>query len=115
MSNVLKYKGYIGSVEFEPDDMVFHGKLEGITDLVTFEGDNVQELVQAFKDSVDEYLELCKEVGKEPMKPFKGSFNVRVGKELHKKAFQVATTRHISLNQLVQEALEKEVKGFEHA
>ena len=109
MKDVLAYKGFIGSVHFSAEDAVFHGKIEGITDLVTFEGQSVKKLVKAFHDAVDDYLTLCKEAGKEPLRSCKGSFNVRVPSELHIIAMQQATRIGISLNQFVQKALEKAV------
>lgn len=109
MKDVLTYKGFIGSVHFSAEDKVFHGKLEGITDLVSFEGRSVNELIKAFHEAVDDYIALCKETGKEPIKSCKGSFNVRVPSELHTKAIQQASMLGISLNQLVQKAMEKAV------
>lgn len=73
MKNTLKYKGFIGSVDFSAEDMVFHGKLEGNTDLVTFEAETVADLKASFEEAVDDYFEFCREVGKEPMRPFKDS------------------------------------------
>jgi predicted HicB family RNase H-like nuclease len=109
MKDILTYKDFIGSVHFSAEDRVFHGKIEGITDLVTFEGKNVDELIKAFHEAVDDYIALCKEAGKEPLKSCKGSFNVRVPSELHMKAIKQATVLGISLNQLVQKAIEKAV------
>lgn len=109
MKDVLTYKDFIGSVHFSAEDKVFHGKIEGITDLATFEGKSVEELVKAFHDAVDDYISLCKEADKEPLKSCKGSFNVRVPSELHMKAIKQATVLGISLNQLVQKAIEKTV------
>lgn len=101
----MKYNGFIGSVNYSDDDEVFHGKLECITDLVTYEGTTVQELKQAFHEAVDGYVAFCKEVGKPPQKPFKGLFNVRVKPELHQKVAFISLERGISLNQVVSEAL----------
>ena len=56
MKDVLNYKGFIGSVQFSADDTVFYGKVEGINDLVTFEGGAVKELTDAFQYAVDEYI-----------------------------------------------------------
>jgi len=106
MKDILTYKGFIGSVHFSAEDVVFHGKIEGITDLVTFEGQSVNELVKAFHDAVDDYIALCKETGKEPLKSCKGSFNVRLPSELHVTATQQAAKLGISLNQFVQKAME---------
>ncbi len=107
MENVLTHQEFIGSVRFSPTDKVFHGKIEFIDDLVTFEGTTVDELENAFKEAVEDYLEICKMTGKKPLKSFKGSFNVRINPELHRKAAQVSLSKGISLNQLVADALEK--------
>ena len=109
MKDVLTYKDFTGSVHFSAADKVFHGKIEGISDLIMFEGQSVAELTTAFHEAVEDYLELCKEVGKEPEKSYKGSFNVRVSFDLHRKAVEKAIRLGISLNQLVQKALEEKV------
>ncbi|MDO8446797.1 MAG: type II toxin-antitoxin system HicB family antitoxin [Deltaproteobacteria bacterium] len=109
MKDVLIYKDFTGSVHFSAADEVFHGKIEGIRDLILFEGQSVAELTTAFHEAVEDYLELCKEVGKEPEKSYKGSFNVRVPLDLHRKAVEKAIRLGISLNQLVQKALEEKV------
>lgn len=111
MKDALTYMGFIGSVHFSAEDAVFHGKLEGIDDLVTFEGSSVQELVKAFHAEVDDYLALCKRLGKQPHKSFKGSFNVRISPDIHRKAALKAAMMGVSLNQLIQKAVEKEVEA----
>lgn len=109
MSDVMTYKGYIGSVHYSEEEEVFHGKIEAINDLIMFEGTSVKELKKAFHEAVDDYLETCKEIGREPQRPFKGSFNVRIPSDLHRKAAAKATVMGVSLNQLVQKALEEKV------
>lgn len=109
MKDVLTYKGFIGTVHFSAEDKVFHGKIEGIDDLVTFEGHSVEELIKAFHNEVDDYIALCKEMGKEPIRSYKGSFNVRISPEMHRKAVERATKKGLSLNQFVQKAIEKEL------
>jgi predicted HicB family RNase H-like nuclease len=106
MSDTMEYKGYIGSVHYSAPDEVFHGKLEGIRDLVTYEGIDVKGLKSAFVEAVDDYLSTCKAKKKEPDTPFKGTFNVRVGTELHKKAALFAAEHNRKLNSVVSEALE---------
>jgi predicted HicB family RNase H-like nuclease len=106
---VITYKEYIATIHFASEDEVFYGKVEGINDLVSFEGRSVDELKQALKEAVEDYLESCKNSGKNPEKSFKGSFNIRLTPELHKKAYETAKWRKISLNKLVQQALEKEL------
>jgi predicted HicB family RNase H-like nuclease len=107
--NYLHYKDYIGSVEFSEVDAVFHGKVVGVKSLISFEGDSVSAIIEDFHNAIDEYLEFCAETGKQPEKPFKGSFNVRIGTDLHRKAALAAFARGISLNTLVEDAIKQTV------
>ena len=109
MKDVMQYKSFIGCVHFNADDEIFYGKIEGINDLVTFEGESVKKLKKAFEEAVEDYLQLCEQVGKPALKSYKGSFNVRMSPELHRQTVQKALKSGISLNQLIQKALEKEV------
>ncbi|MBT7155803.1 MAG: type II toxin-antitoxin system HicB family antitoxin [Deltaproteobacteria bacterium] len=83
MDNVLKYKGYTGSVEFSADDNVFHGRVLGIKDMISFEGAAVEELKKDFHNGIDHYLEVCEKVGDKPEKPFSGKFVLRIPSDLH--------------------------------
>ena len=105
MNNYLTYEGYLGTVLFSAEDEVFYGKVYGINDLITFEGKSVKELKKAFEESIDDYLESCKALGKEPNKIFKGSFNIRISTELHRKAALISTKKNISLNDFVKKAI----------
>lgn len=105
MKDMMAYKGYRGSVRYSSEDRLFFGKIEYLRSLVTFEGKDVDSLEQAFRDSVDAYLHTCAELGVPPEVPFKGSFNIRTGPELHRRATEYASTHDKSLNQLVSEAL----------
>jgi len=105
MTDKLKYKEFIGTVHFSTSDEVFFGKIEGVNDLVTFEAETFPKLKKAFKEAVEDYLDLCKETGKEVFKSFKGSFNIRLNPELHSKLFENATLEGKTLNQYVKEAI----------
>ena len=61
MSNVLEYKGYVGSIEFSEEDCIFFGKVQGIRSLISYEGESAKELVEDFHTAVDDYLKLCEE------------------------------------------------------
>ena len=111
MKNTLKYKGFIASVSFEDQDNILFGKIEGINDLIMFEGESVTEIKQMFREAVDEYIESCKHFNKPLLKSFKGSFNVRVKPDLHQQAAMLAKMQGISLNQLVQKAIEREIQA----
>lgn len=109
MKNILHYKGFIGSLHYSSQDDCFHGRIEGIDDLVTFEGRSVDELKKDFKKAVEDYIKLCRAAGKLPQKSYTGSFNIRITSDLHKKAVQKSVIEGISLNQLVRRAIEKEL------
>ena len=109
MKNTMTYKGYNGSVEFDQSEPVFFGKVLFIRALISYEGDTATELLQSFHDAVDDYLEMCNQENIQPEKPFKGTFNVRVGEAIHEQAVVIATERNISLNELVKTALTNEI------
>ena len=107
MSQTLEYKGYNGSVLYSAADKVLHGRVIGIRDAVTYEGTDVRSLDKNFRAAVDEYLSFCKQEGKTPDTSFRGSFNVRLGHELHKRAALYAEEHERTLNAMVHDALEK--------
>lgn len=106
MKNVLEYKGYFAKIEYSADDMVLCGKIEGIRDLVNFESSDPSRIEFEFHSAVDDYLELCEELGVSPDKAYSGTFNVRVNPETHRAAAMTAEKRGISLNQLVSQAID---------
>jgi predicted HicB family RNase H-like nuclease len=105
-ASILKAYGYNGSVEYSAEDRILHGSLLGIRDMVTYEGSDVDSLEANFKAAIDEYLAFCEAEGKTPDRPFKGSFNVRVGADLHKRAVLFAEEHNQKLNNIVSQALE---------
>lgn len=105
MNNTMEYKGYVGSVEFSEEDGILFGKVMGIRALLSYEGETGKELLEDFHAAVDDYLALCAEKGIEPERAYKGSFNVRISPELHKKIAVCATEQQISLNSFVEKAL----------
>lgn len=109
MNNTIQYKGYVGSIEFSEEDELFFGKVLGIRSLISYEGENAQELLKDFHEAIDTYLEVCEAEGKKPEVPFKGSFNIRLSPALHRKLFIYATTHQISMNKYIEETLENSV------
>ena len=107
MKDVIKYKEYLGAVHFSAEDEVFYGKIEGVEDLVSFEGRDVKELKEAFHEAVEDYIELCDATGKLKEKTYKGSFNVRIKPDVHRKAARKSVELGISLNQLVEKAMQR--------
>lgn len=111
MNNVIEYKGYIGSVEFSEQDIIFFGKILGIQALVSYEGKDAKSLIEDFHNAVDCYLESCKERGEEPEKAYKGSFNVRISPELHKQAALIAIENQTTLNSFVESSIKQAVNA----
>lgn len=109
MNSMLEYKGYHATVTFDADDELFVGEVFGITDSLNFHGSSIEELKRTFAQSIDNYLVLCKQIGKEPEKEFKGSFNVRIPSELHKKISLLAAQQKITLDQYVINALNRTI------
>ena len=112
MSCLMEYKGYHAKIEFSSEDNTFIGRVIGINDTIAFDGNTVDEIREAFCESINDYLETCAEIGKEPDKEYKGTFNIRISPELHKRAFIEAEAQNISLNQFVQQAIEHEISGY---
>lgn len=110
-NNILEYKGYHTRVEYDAVDFVIRGKIEGINDFVEFECEDLKAVELEFHQAVDDYLEFCAEVGKTPEKEYKGSFNVRISPELHKKLAIMASKNGESLNCSVEKAIEQYVSG----
>ena len=101
----MTYKGYQAKVELNEDAGVFHGEVINTRDVITFQGSSVEELKQAFEDSVDDYLEFCASRGEDPEKPFSGKFLVRVPPEIHRQIMAEAKRQGKSLNAYVLEKL----------
>lgn len=105
----MEYKGYGAKVAFDDEALIFHGEIAGITDVVTFQADRAEALVQAFHDSVDDYLDFCASEGREPAKPFSGNFMVRGEPDLHRRISQAAARKNMNANQWVLAALRRQV------
>ena len=108
--NILRYKEYVGVFNFDPDMKLFHGDIVGIQDVVTFQGESASELEQAIKDSVEEYLSLCKINGKKPDKPYSGEIKLRLGPGLHRDVATAAASSGLSLNAWMKKILEQQAR-----
>ena len=104
--NTMSYKGYEGSAVADVDDLVCHGRLLFIDDLIMYEATTVPDLIQAFHEAVDEYIRFCRETGKEQQRPWRGLFNVRVAPALHRAAALRAMQEDVSLNEVIARALD---------
>lgn len=102
---MLKYKGYTGHVEFDDEAEIFHGEVIDTKDVITFQGRSVDEIEDAFRDSVDDYLDFCTERNEKPNKPFSGKFVVRISPDIHHQIYLKAVQAGKSLNRWVVETL----------
>ena len=88
--SMLEYKGYHAKIYYDARDDIFVGEVFGLNDSLNFHGSNVQELKEMFRQCIDDYLELCQQLGEEPEREFKGNFNIRVQPELHRQLYRRA-------------------------
>lgn len=112
MKNILEYKGYHAKIEVDLEANILYGKIEGIRDLVNFEAENFETLVDEFHMAVDDYLEFCEQIGKLPEKEYKGTFNIRIQPSLHRELALLALKNDESLNQTVEKALQSYVHSI---
>jgi len=103
---MLNYKGYTGQVIYDDEERIFHGEVLDTRDVITFQGKSVEEIEKAFRESIDDYLEFCKERGEQPDKPFSGKFVLRMTPKLHHKLFLKASRSGKSLNKWVVDTLD---------
>lgn len=115
MKDMMSFKGYFGSVHYSDNDRVLFGKIEFIRALVSYEGTDVYSLKRAFEEAVDDYLEMCAQAGREPEKPFKGSFNIRLDPSLHQRLVSHAMNEGKTLNAFIKSILERAVPPEFHA
>lgn len=105
--NTMSYKNYLARVEYSDEDECFVGHIAGIRDVVGFHGESVSELKDAFEEAVDDYLETCERLGKDPQRPYSGKVMLRLDPSLHARAAMSAKAQGKSLNVWAQEALRK--------
>lgn len=101
----MEYKNYVGHVIFDDEENIFHGEVINTRDVITFQGQSVKEVREAFKGSIDEYLIWCEERQKTPDKPFSGKFVVRIAPSLHRSIAISAKQEGKSLNRWIEEHL----------
>lgn len=106
MSSLMEYEGYHAKIEFDQDDQMFVGQVLGINDYICFHGQSVDELTVEFQNAVNNYLEYCRKLNKAPEKEYKGSFNVRIRPEQHRKVALQAANEGITINQFVSRAID---------
>jgi predicted HicB family RNase H-like nuclease len=107
MTSLMKYKNYTARIEYDDGDQIFVGKIAGVRDTVGFHANSVEALRSAFHEAVDDYIDVCRKIGKEPQKSFSGQVMFRVSPEVHRKAALAAELSGKSLNQWAEEVIER--------
>ena len=110
MKNLMEYKDYYAKIEYSSENDIFVGSIIGIDDSITFDGKSISELKKSFHEAVDDYLDMCQKIGKEPQKYYKGSFNVRISPEIHRRADLLAKSKKMCLNKFVENAINEKTK-----
>ena len=105
----MEYNGYHAVVTFDDEVGILHGEVIDTRDVITFQGKSVDELRQAFRDSVEEYLKICAERNREPDKPFSGRVVLRMEPEIHRAAATAAKFDGINLNSWILNAVKGEL------
>jgi predicted HicB family RNase H-like nuclease len=105
--STLTYRGYTATIDFDSEDMILTGRIAGINDVIGFHAESPAELVVAFHGAVDDYLETCAKLGKQPEKAYSGKVMFRVPPELHAKVALAAKLSGKSLNQWGEALLER--------
>jgi predicted HicB family RNase H-like nuclease len=103
--NTMTYRGYAARIEYSDEDECFVGHIAGIQDVIGFHASTVEELRQAFRESVDDYLKTCEKIGRKPQKSYSGNLMLRVPPEVHAAIATAAEVSGKSINQWAAEAL----------
>lgn len=107
--SMMTYKGFSARIEYSTEDDCFTGRVAGIQDVISFHGQSVTKLRAAFKEAVDDYLETCARVGKQPDKPYSGQFRLRLSPDLHARVVRKAESKGKSLNTWISDLIERAV------
>ena len=109
----MNYKGYIAKVDFDENAKIFYGTVINSNALISFRGKDVKELITSFKNSIDTYLDTCKDEGIDPEKSYSGKFNIRISPEIHQKLAIKAALNHESMNEHIEKLLLQDVEKLE--
>jgi len=107
--NSMTYKGYFAKINFDDRDNIFWGKIVGINDNITFDGETVTELTEDFHNAIDHYLADCKQEERIPDKPYSGKLTLRVPPVVHAEIAAAAAHAGKSINKWVTDTLNQVV------
>lgn len=114
-TNHMKYGDYVGTIEFDTDNKRLFGRVIGLSDKISYEGETLTDLEKDFRESIDDYVDFCKEMGKTPEKSFSGKILFRTNPELHSKIASNAQQQGKSVNAWLNDLVIKEIDGASHS
>lgn len=100
----MKYKGYNAHIEYSEEDRCLIGHIAGITDIIGFHADTVPELLDAFEEAVDDYLETCQKLDKPAQRPYSGNLRLQIPPDIHVAIARAAEASGKNLDQWATEA-----------
>ena len=104
---IIEYKGYVGSIELDTDEDLFHGEVVNTRDVITFQAKTASQLRKALKESVEDYLSFCTERGEAPNKPFSGNFPVRTSPNVHHLLYAISKAKNTSMSKIIEELVKE--------
>ena len=104
--NVIEYQGFHAKIEYDGERNLIVGRLLDTRSDLTFETAQVREVDPLFHKTLDDYLNQCKISGVDPHKSYNGSFNLRIPPDLMEELCSTASKRGITINRLVNLAVE---------
>lgn len=102
---ILKYQNYIAKVELQENGYLF-GRVVNMKDQITFQTSDSTMLMEEFKNSVDDYLEFCKEEGDDPEKPFSGEIRYKTVPERHRQLSDWTYEEDRTMSEIMDDALD---------
>jgi predicted HicB family RNase H-like nuclease len=109
MKNVMKFGEYEAVISFDPEIQMFRGEFIGLNGGADFYADSIENLRKEGETSLKVFLDFAAEKNIAPKKQFSGKLVLRLKPEIHRKYKLLASAKNVSLNQLLNETLEKAV------
>ena len=112
---MMKYKGYIATVEYDDSVDLFHGEVINAAPypIVTFEASDVEGLKREFQISIEEYFAVCEEYEIDPQPPASRELSLILDSELHRRVANAAAIDEMSIDSWIRDVIRREAKKYE--
>ena len=105
MKNIMEINGYWAVVNYDPEIAMYRGEFAGLNGGADFYAADVDGLKREGALSLKVFLDMCREDGVAPTKPFSGDFHVRMPPNLHAAVAAAAAAEGKSLNRWINDEL----------